>query len=42
MAKATPLLQPVCCGGLLILLGALTWHQCGMYADMETLWSTTL
>jgi Flp pilus assembly protein TadD len=42
MAKATPLLQPVCCGGLLILLGALTWHQCGMYADTKTLWSITL
>ena len=42
MAKAAPLLQPVCCGGLLVLLGALTWHQCGMYADAKTLWSTTL
>ena len=42
MAKATPLLQPLCGGGLLVLLGAMTWHQCGMYADAKTLWSTTL
>jgi Flp pilus assembly protein TadD len=28
--------------GLLLLLCGLTWRQCGMYADHETLWATTL
>jgi tetratricopeptide (TPR) repeat protein len=27
---------------LLLALGALTWHQSGMYRDVETLWRTTL
>jgi protein O-mannosyl-transferase len=27
---------------LLMVLGALTWRQCGMYANVETLWQTTL
>lgn len=36
------LLKPVCCGVLLAVLGVLTWRQCGMYADLETLWRTTL
>jgi tetratricopeptide (TPR) repeat protein len=31
----------VCCGALL-LLGTLTWRQCGHYADGETLWRATL
>ena len=31
-----------CCAALLMTLGALTWQQCGMYADSETLWQTTL
>ena len=26
----------------MLALGALTWRQCGMYADLETLWRTTL
>jgi tetratricopeptide (TPR) repeat protein len=42
MGKQTPFFQPVCCGALLVLLWALTWQQCGMYADSETLWRTTL
>jgi hypothetical protein len=30
-------------GGLLLLtLGVLTWRQCGMYEDVETLWRTTI
>ena len=29
-------------GGLLGLLGVLTWRQCGMYANLETLWRTTI
>jgi len=36
------LLRPLLCGGLLAMLGALTWHQSEMYADVETLWRTTL
>jgi len=28
--------------GLLLGLGTLTWRQCGMYANLETLWLTTL
>ncbi len=27
---------------VLPVLGILTWRQCGMYSDMETLWQTTL
>lgn len=27
---------------VLSLLGALTWHQCGVYRDLETLWRDTL
>jgi tetratricopeptide (TPR) repeat protein len=27
---------------LLPVLGLLTWRQCGMYADIETLWRTTI
>ena len=30
------------CGALLLTLGILTWRQAGMYADVETLWQTTL
>jgi tetratricopeptide (TPR) repeat protein len=40
--KGTPLLKPAFCGGLLVVLGFLTWRQCGMYADLETLWRTTI
>jgi tetratricopeptide (TPR) repeat protein len=34
--------KPLFCAGLPLLLGALTFHQCGMYADAETLWRVTL
>ena len=27
---------------VLVLLGLLTWRQCGIYADIETLWRDTL
>jgi tetratricopeptide (TPR) repeat protein len=37
-----PFLKPVICGALLLTLGVLTWRQCRMYADNETLWRTTL
>ena len=30
------------CGALVVVLGALTWQQCGTFADMETLWRKTL
>jgi Flp pilus assembly protein TadD len=42
LARRKPLLKPVLCGGLLAALGMLTWRQCGMYADIETLWLTTI
>jgi Flp pilus assembly protein TadD len=42
IALRKPFLQPVLCGGLLLVLGALTWRQCGTYASEETLWRTTL
>jgi tetratricopeptide (TPR) repeat protein len=35
-------LKPVFCGTLLLTLGVLTWRQCRIYADAETLWRTTL
>ncbi len=40
--KGKLLLKPVICGALLFTLGVLTWRQCGMYADIETLWRTTI
>ena len=40
--KAGPILKPAFCGSLLLLLGLLTWRQCGMYADIETLWRATI
>jgi tetratricopeptide (TPR) repeat protein len=40
--KAGGWLMPLWCGGLLLTLGVLTWRQCGMYADAETLWRTTI
>ncbi len=42
VAGRKPFLQPALCGALLITLGTLTWRQCGMYADAETLWRATL
>jgi tetratricopeptide (TPR) repeat protein len=34
--------RPVLAAALLLALGALTWKQCGIYANSETLWQTTL
>jgi tetratricopeptide (TPR) repeat protein len=34
-------LQLVICSALLLSLGVLTWRQCGMYRDTETLWRWT-
>ena len=33
---------PVLAVALLLALGTLTWRQCGMYANLDTLWQTTL
>ena len=40
--RRKPFLKPVLCGVLLATLGMLTWRQCGMYADIEVLWRTTI
>ena len=40
--KGRLFLKPVFYGLLLAGLGVLTWRQCGMYANPETLWKTTL
>jgi Flp pilus assembly protein TadD len=37
-----PMLQPALCAGLLLVLGILTWRQCEIYSDEETLWRTTV
>jgi tetratricopeptide (TPR) repeat protein len=34
--------RPMLAAALLLALGALTWKQCRMYADAETLWQTTI
>jgi tetratricopeptide (TPR) repeat protein len=34
--------RPLVAAALLVVLGTLTWQQCGMYASIETLWKTTL
>jgi tetratricopeptide (TPR) repeat protein len=35
-------LRPAVVGVLLLALGTLTWRQAAMYADVETLWRTTI
>jgi tetratricopeptide (TPR) repeat protein len=40
--KRMPFLEPMMCAMLVLVLGTLTWKQCGMYANVETLWQTTL
>ena len=40
--KRKPFLEPMMCAMLLLVLGTLTWKQCGMYVDAVTLWQTTL
>jgi tetratricopeptide (TPR) repeat protein len=42
MTKQSPVLRVIFCAVLLAALGAMTWHQCGMYADAETLWRATI
>jgi tetratricopeptide (TPR) repeat protein len=41
LRKSKPFLQLALCAALLSFLGTLTWRQCGMYANPETLWQTT-
>jgi tetratricopeptide (TPR) repeat protein len=36
------LVYPVFCGALLLVLAGLTWLQCGVYFNLETLWRCTL
>jgi tetratricopeptide (TPR) repeat protein len=40
--KGKRFLKPALYVALLLTLGVLTWRQCGMYADVETLWRATL
>ena len=40
--KGKPLVEFALCGALLLTLGVLTWRQCRMYSDVETLWRTTI
>lgn len=40
--KRHTFLQLSVSGAILITLSALTWRQCGMYRDLETLWRTTI
>jgi tetratricopeptide (TPR) repeat protein len=42
LEKWNRFLKPVLVGTLFLVLGLLTRHQCGMYADAETLWRDTL
>ena len=40
--KSRRFLEPALCGTLLLVLGALTWQQAGIYRNLETLWHDTL
>ena len=40
--KGTPFLKPAFCGLLLLVLGVLSWRQCGMYSNIEKLWRVTI
>jgi len=42
LGKRSRFLKPVLIGILLTVLGLMTWRQCGMYTDLETLWRTTI
>jgi tetratricopeptide (TPR) repeat protein len=39
---AASIRRPALAAALLLALGVLTWKQCGMYANVETLWQATL
>jgi tetratricopeptide (TPR) repeat protein len=40
--KSQFLFEIVACSALLVVLATLTWRQCAMYSNTETLWRTTL
>ena len=40
--KEKPFLKPALVGALLLTLAGLTWRQSRMYANLETLWGTTV
>ena len=40
--RQNAIVRPIFSAALLIGLGVLTWRQCGIYHDMETLWKDTL
>jgi tetratricopeptide (TPR) repeat protein len=40
--KERQFLEPVLCAAVLLVLGTLTWEQCGMYANDEKLWQQTI
>ena len=42
LGKWSRFLKPVLVGTLLLVLGLLTWQQCGIYVNIETLWRDTL
>jgi len=42
VAPAITVLRWAISGALLLILGALSWHQCRDYRDLETLWRTTI
>jgi protein O-mannosyl-transferase len=42
LRNASQSLKLALSAGLLLLLGVLTWRQCGIYADAETLWRATI
>jgi protein O-mannosyl-transferase len=42
LEKRSPFLKPLFVGTVLLVLGLLTWRQCQMYTDAETLWRATL
>jgi len=42
LGRRAALAKTILSGAWLLTLGVLTWRQCGMYANAETLWRTTL
>ena len=42
LKRGNSFVQPALCGLLLFTLGVLTWRQCSMYSDIETLYGTTI
>jgi len=42
LSKPKTFLYPIFCATMLTGFAWLTWRQCGMFADVETLWRTTI